>query len=176
MYPKLNEFLEELHKRKIISFLVTNGQFPEAIAKLNKLPTQLYLSLDAPTKQIYKKLDRPKLKDYWSRLNKTLDLIKDLDMRTVIRITAIKNLNMLNEKEYAKLIEKANPKFVEIKSFMLIGDSRERLSFENMPSHEDIKNFGKKISSLTGYGIVDEKKDSRVVLLMREDKGRFINK
>ena len=34
MYPKINEFLEMLHARKISSFLVTNAQFPEAIENL----------------------------------------------------------------------------------------------------------------------------------------------
>jgi tRNA wybutosine-synthesizing protein 1 len=34
MYPKINEFLDMLHDRDISSFLVTNAQFPEAIANL----------------------------------------------------------------------------------------------------------------------------------------------
>jgi tRNA wybutosine-synthesizing protein 1 len=94
VYPYLSDLIKELHRRKIISFLVTNGQFPKNIEKLDELPKQLYVSLDGPTKQIYKKLDNPSLKDYWERLNKTLELMSSLDTRTVIRITAIKGLNM----------------------------------------------------------------------------------
>ena len=73
IYPYLGELIDELFKMKKTSFLVTNGQFPNALKRLSRLPTQLYVSLDAPTKQIYKKLDRPRLKDYWGRLCDTLE-------------------------------------------------------------------------------------------------------
>lgn len=145
LYPYISQIIEELNKRKITSFLVTNGQFPKNIENLNKLPTQLYVSLDAPTKEIYKKIDKPLLKDYWERLNKTLELLPSLNTRTVIRITAIKWLNMCNEKDYSKLIKKANPKFIEIKGYMWVGSSRERLSIKNMPLHSEIKEFAKQI-------------------------------
>ena len=35
--------------------------------------------------------------------------------------------------------------------------------------------FAEKVSKKSGYKIIDEKKESRVVLLMKEDKDRFIN-
>ena len=34
MYPRINEMIRELHRRKISSFLVTNAQFPERIEQL----------------------------------------------------------------------------------------------------------------------------------------------
>lgn len=169
IYPYMSDLIKELDRRKITSFLVTNGQFPENIEKLSRMPTQFYVSLDAPTKQIYKKIDKPLLKDYWERLNKTLELMKNLDTRTVLRITAIKGLNMCNEEDYAKLIKKADPKFVEIKGYMWVGSSRERLSMENMPLHSDVVKFSEKIANLSDLKLIDEKKESRVILLMRKD-------
>lgn len=35
MYPRMNEALTALHGRKISSFMVTNGQMPENIKKLD---------------------------------------------------------------------------------------------------------------------------------------------
>ncbi len=44
-----------------------------------------------------------------------------------------------------------------------------------MPLHTEIREFGKKIEKLTGYKVIDEKENSRVVLLAREDnKSRFL--
>ena len=168
-YPYLSDLIRKLSKKGITSFLVTNGQFPEKLENLNKLPTQLYVSLDAPTKEIYKKIDKPKLKDYWERLNSSLELISNLKTRTVIRLTCIKGLNMCNEKDYANLIKKANPKFIEIKGYMWVGSSRERLDIKNMPLHAEIKEFAEQISKFTKYKIIDEKKESRVALLMKKD-------
>lgn len=57
MYPEINKFLEILHSRKISSFLVTNAQFPECIENLTPV-CQLYVSIDASTKDSLKKIDR----------------------------------------------------------------------------------------------------------------------
>ena len=134
------------------------------------MPTQLYVSLDAPNEKLYKKIDRP-VTGSWKKLQETLELLQSLKKktRTVIRITAIKGLNMKNEKEYARLIEKANPLFVEVKAYMAVGFSRKRLGLKFMPSHEEVKEFSKKISEHSSYKLVDEKENSRVVLLMEED-------
>jgi tRNA wybutosine-synthesizing protein 1 len=54
---------------------------------------------------------------------------------------------------------------VEPKAYVFVGASRERLSIENMPSHETVKDFGKRLATKLGYDTVDEKTDSRVLLL-----------
>lgn len=169
IYPYIGELIAELKRRKITSFLVTNGMLPQVLEKI-EMPTQLYVSLDAPNEKLYKKIDRP-VTGSWKKLQETLELLQSLKKktRTVIRITAIKGLNMKNEKEYAKLIEKANPLFVEIKAYMAVGFSRQRLGLDFMPSHEEVKEFSKKISKHSNYKLVDEKENSRVVLLMEED-------
>ena len=43
--------------------------------------------------------------------------------------------------QYAKLVEKANPTYVEAKAYMHIGFSNLRLSFECMPMHKEVKGF-----------------------------------
>ncbi|MEI7513650.1 MAG: radical SAM protein, partial [bacterium] len=57
IYPRLAEMIKEIRKRKAVSFLVTNGQNPQAIAKLKKenaLPTQLTVSMNAPNEKLFK--------------------------------------------------------------------------------------------------------------------------
>ena len=49
MYPEINKFVDLLHSKNISTFLVTNAQFPDAIKALKPV-TQLYVSVDAPTK------------------------------------------------------------------------------------------------------------------------------
>lgn len=48
-YPRISELVALLHARRISTFLVTNAQFPEAVAALQPV-TQLYMSIDAATK------------------------------------------------------------------------------------------------------------------------------
>jgi len=172
LYPHLKELIQELKKRKIKSFLVTNGQYPQTLKNLK--PTQLYISLDAPNKEIYKKIDKPLFKDYWKRLLKSLEIMSKLKTRTCIRITAIKGLNMNNEEQYVELIKLANPQFLEVKGYMWVGSSRERLKKENMPLHKDVLNFSKKLAKLLNWKIIKQKEPSRAVLIMKEDKNRKI--
>ncbi|EMP41075.1 tRNA wybutosine-synthesizing protein 1 like protein [Chelonia mydas] len=74
MYPEINTFLKLLHRHNISSFLVTNAQFPVEIRNLEPV-TQLYVSVDASTKESLKKIDRPLFKDFWQRF---LDSLKAL--------------------------------------------------------------------------------------------------
>jgi len=53
---------------------------------------------------------------------------------------------------------------------MHVGFSRLRLSYENMPSHVEIRSFGEALAKEIGYNILDEAPDSRVVLLSRLEK------
>jgi tRNA wybutosine-synthesizing protein 1 len=98
-------------------------------------------------------------------LEKTLELLPSLDTRTVVRLTLVDGWNMGWEDQYSALIEKADPDFVEPKAYVFVGASRERLSIDKMPLHESVKDFGRKLASRLGYEMIDEKSDSRVVLL-----------
>ncbi|MDH7507183.1 MAG: 4-demethylwyosine synthase TYW1 [Candidatus Thermoplasmatota archaeon] len=172
LYPRLGEFFEECKKRKITTFLVTNGTNPEALEKLNPLPDQLYISIVAPNKEIYKKICSPMIPNLWEKIIQTLELIPSLNTRTVIRHTLVKGWNMDKKyiKEYSKLDEKADPMFIEPKGYVFVGYSRKRMNLSNMPSHKDIYDFGITLQDYLGYKLVMEKPDSRVVLLSKEEK------
>ncbi len=166
-YPKLPDLINELDKRKMTSFLVTNGTNPDMLKNLldKKIhPTQLYLTLPAPDKETYFVSCKPLIKDGWKKINQSLGLIHKFK-RSTIRLTLVKGINMIKPEKYAELIKKAKPHFVECKAYMWVGFSRERLNQENMPLHKEIKEFAKKISSFSGYKTVNEKENSRVVLL-----------
>lgn len=165
-YPLISDFIELCNRRKMTTFLVTNGQFPERLENIEK-PYQFYLSLDAPTKDIYKKIDVPVFKDYWERLTKTIGIMSSIDTRKVVRLTLVKGLNMSHIKDYAKMIEKINPNFIEVKAYMHVGFSKYRLPREAMPLHSEVHDFSEKLEKELSYKITDESKPSRVVLLER---------
>ena len=178
LYPRLGEFFEECHKRGMTTFLVTNGTNPDVLEKLDPLPTQLYISVVAPNKDVYRRLTRPLIPDGWERLQRTLDLLPSLDTRTVIRHTLVNGWNIDDKHidEYANLDEKASPMFVEPKGYVFVGQSRQRMTLSNMPSHEQIRSFGKKLADRLGYFFANEREDSRVVLLSREKKVERLDK
>lgn len=170
LYPKLNGLIKEYHKRGFTTFLVTNGMNPGALKKLEELPTQLYVTLPACTKKMYLEVTRSTHGEKgWNRLITTLKLLPGLDTRRVIRLTLVKDLNMKNAGEYAKLIKIANPDFVEAKAYMHVGSSRERLKMKNMPSHEEIKTFSEELAEELDWKVIDEHKPSRVCLVAKED-------
>ena len=76
---------------------------------------------------------------------------------------------MINSEEYAKIIEEAKPKFVEVKSYMAVGGAREKMGYKAMPLFSEILSFAKEIEKNSSYKIVDKKEDSRVVLLKRKE-------
>jgi len=165
IYPKINEIIDGFHKRGISTFLVTNATYPEQIKNLRPI-TQLYISLDAPNSELLKEIDNPLFPDYWERLNKSLEYMHEKKERTCIRVTIIKEVNDVHPEQWAQLINKAKPDFIEIKGYMFIGASRQRLDLKNMPYHEDIVEFTKKIlNHLPEYDIVSEHIPSRVVML-----------
>src|SRR3989344_2873699 len=124
LYPKINEIINEFHKKGISTFLVTNAQYPEQIKSLAPV-TQLYISLDAPTQELIKKIDKPIFKDYWQRLNQSLEIMSKKKQRTCIRLTLIKYVNMSEDlcENYSNLIKKASPDFIEVKAYMSVGAS-----------------------------------------------------
>ena len=170
LYPYLGELIRSFHKRGFTTFLVSNGTVPEALTKLGEEPTQLYVSLCAYDESSFLKTCRPHVTSAWQKLNQTLELLSSFRCPTVLRLTLARNLNLLHPELYAKLVKKANPTYVEPKAYMYVGFSRLRLGFENMPSHEEIRTFAADLAEETGYNVLDEAPDSRVVLLSRLEK------
>jgi len=170
LYKPIGELIQAFHRRGFTTFLVSNGAAPTILAKLSKEPTQLYISVCAPDENTFKHVCRPQILQAWEKLNETLALLPSFKCPTVIRITVARGLNMKNVEGYAKLIEKADPTYVEPKAYMHVGFSRLRLEYDSMPSHKEIREFAKQIAKETSYNTIDESHDSRVVLLSRLEK------
>lgn len=176
LYKHIGQLIQAFHEKGFTTFLVSNGTVPLALAKLDTEPTQLYISLCAPDKETFKDVCRPQIPKAWERLNQSLEFLPSLKCPTVIRITSVRGLNMKNIKGYAKLIEKANPTYIEPKAYMHVGFSRLRLGYESTPSHRGICEFADQLAKETGYSVIDESKESRVVLLSRiKEPVRFGN-
>ena len=178
LYPKLAELINEYKKKKFSTFVVSNGLLPERIEKLlEEPPTQLYISVDAPNEELFNIIDRPIIKNAWAGLMKTLSLLPKIreKSRTVLRFTLIKGMNMTNPDQWASIIKLSQPMFVEVKAYMWVGMSRERLEQANMPLHDEIKQFALELAKHSDYKLIDEHEPSRVVLLMKEDfEGRIM--
>jgi tRNA wybutosine-synthesizing protein 1 len=170
LYEPLGELLRTLHAKGMTSFLVSNGTLPQKLSKLGVEPTQLYISVCAPNEEIFKRVCRPQVSDAWAHLNETLALLPSFRCPTVIRSTLVKDKNMEDVEGYAKLVAKAEPTYIEAKAYMHVGFSGLRLGFESMPSHRDVYDFALRLAEKTGYKIIDESTDSRVVLLSKREK------
>ncbi|VVB92352.1 S-adenosyl-L-methionine-dependent tRNA 4-demethylwyosine synthase [uncultured archaeon] len=165
LYPYLPELIDEFHKKNLTTFVVSNGTNPEMVGKIK--PTQLYISLNAPDRETYSKVCAP-LGDTWGNLKQSLELMKDSRIRTAVRTTLAKGVNMTNPEGFARLIALAEPEYVELKAYMHLGFSRKRLAQDNMPSHEEVLCFSEKVAQALGYCIADEAVNSRVVLLSKD--------
>lgn len=171
LYTKLSEYMELCHAHGMTTMLVTNGTLPKVIENLDTLPTQLYVSVDAPNKQVFDEICRPKWNaGAWEKLEETIDLLPSLDTRIVCRHTLIKGRNMKEEHipQYAALDNRADPDFIECKGYVHVGNSRDNLTSENMPWHEDILEFSNALAPLVNREVLDDSAPSRVSLIGKE--------
>ena len=171
LYPNISGLVEEFRNRNMTTFIVTNGTLPHVINNMDSLPTQLYVTLPAPNEHLYKKVCRPMVKQGWDNLMKTLDHLSSLSCRTLVRLTAVKNLN-LNEgliEEYVKLIQKTNPHFFEIKGFTLQAKAlliRDRMK-ENksiqyyFPEYDYLEQIALKFEEIGNFPLIYTNKASR---------------
>lgn len=181
MYPRINELLADLHRREISSFLVTNGQHPQAISSLIPV-TQLYVSVDAPTPESLIAVDRPLFADAWERLQESLKLLKDKGQRTVARLTVVKGWNSDEIEGYAKLIALGKVSLVEVKGVTFCGKSdASNLNMSNTPWHHEVVDLvttlKEELDKLRGqgedvpeYDLACEHKHSVSILLARVDQ------
>lgn len=172
MYPEINTLVDELHRRKISTFLVTNAQFPEKIEMLRPV-TQLYVSVDAATKDSLKAIDRPLFGDFWERFIDSLKALREKQQRTVYRLTLVKGWNTEDIDAYSKLFSVGKPDFVEIKGVTYCGTSAtSKLTMENVPWHSDVKAFSEALAlrSQGEYEVACEHVHSCCVLLAKTDK------
>ncbi|KAE8100229.1 hypothetical protein FH972_018151 [Carpinus fangiana] len=172
MYPEINTLVDELHCRRISTFLVTNAQFPEKI-KMLKPVTQLYVSVDAATKESLKAIDRPLFADFWERFIDSLKALREKQQRTVYRLTLVKGWNTEEIDAYSNLFSLGKPDFVEIKGVTYCGSSAtSKLTMENVPWHADVKAFSEALAlrSQGEYEVACEHVHSCCVLLANTEK------
>ena len=177
-YPKMSQLIDAFHKRGISTFLVTNGTMEIALRKLTTLPTQLYVSVQAPNKDVYDKITRPKTLSAWESFQKFLDVFSTLGTRRVFRLTLVKGISMVDAKGYAELIRKGKPHYVEVKGFAYVGGARNAkrdMSHEKMPSGQDIRAFAAEIAEESGYIVVDYHESSKIALLC-SDREAMMNR
>jgi tRNA wybutosine-synthesizing protein 1 len=182
MYPKLPQLIKYLKSLKATKsiFLVTNGQEPQMLQKLadeDALPTQLYLSTNASNRKMFYRINRPRHNDAWERWMKSLRFLADVNTRTVLRMTLIRdyndNLQFVNE--FAEMMLQGNPHFVELKSYMHIGMSTKRLKENNMLDMGEIQRFSSELcEKIPGFSIMDESEISRIVVL--QNQKRYIDR
>ncbi|XP_021018291.1 S-adenosyl-L-methionine-dependent tRNA 4-demethylwyosine synthase isoform X3 [Mus caroli] len=166
MYPEINRLLKLLHQHGISSFLVTNAQFPEEIRKLTPV-TQLYVSVDASTRDGLKKIDRPLFKDFWQRFLDSLKALSAKQQRTVYRLTLVKCWNVDELQAYAELVSLGNPDFIEVKGVTYCGESAaSSLTMANVPWHEEVVRFVRElVDLLPDYEVACEHEHSNCLLI-----------
>ncbi|KAG2235119.1 hypothetical protein INT48_006500 [Thamnidium elegans] len=170
-YPHINDFVTMLHKKRISSFLVTNAQFPDKIAEMVPI-TQLYVSVDAATKETLKKIDRPLFRDFWERFLNCLEQLALKGQRTVYRMTLVKGHNTAEIDGYVELIRRGKPSFIEVKGVTYCGYSgASDLTMANVPFHVEVIDFCQKLVSKLGgdYEISAEHAHSCSLLIAHKD-------
>lgn len=179
MYPKLPQLIKYLKTLKATKsiFLVTNGQEPEMLRRLvreDALPTQIYLSTNASNRAMFHRVNRPMHRDAWERWQESLHFMSTVDTRTVLRMTIIRGYNDdpgLAE-EFARLMEEGDPHFIEIKSYMHVGMSTNRLEHGDMLSMEEVRGFANSLREKmpSRFAVMDESEISRIVVLQNQKR------
>ncbi|KAL2892544.1 S-adenosyl-L-methionine-dependent tRNA 4-demethylwyosine synthase [Bienertia sinuspersici] len=143
MYPEINTLIDELHGRRISTFLVTNAQFPEKIKVLRPITQE------------------------------SLTALNEKHQRTVYRLTLVKGWNAEDVDGYFKLLSLGKPDFIEIKGVTYCGTSAtSKLTMENVPWHSDVKAFSEAVALRSEgiYEVACEHEHSCCVLLAKVDK------
>lgn len=172
MYPEICQFVNLLHQKHISTFMVTNAQFPDKIKQLAPV-TQLYVSIDAATKEELRKIDRPIFDDFWERM---LDCIKEIGLkyqRTVFRLTLVNEYNVSSLSEWAQLVHLGKPDFIEVKGVTFCGASdASDLTMKNVPFHFEVVKFCEQLCEAIGggkYEIACEHEHSCCMLIARKE-------
>ncbi|CAI2183510.1 11497_t:CDS:10 [Funneliformis geosporum] len=167
LYPHINEFVKLLHDKHISSFLVCNAQHPSRLRALDKV-TQLYVSVDASTKESLKKIDRPLFKDFWERFLECLDILSQKGQRTVYRLTLVKDYNTEEIANYVELVGRGKPDFIEVKGVTYCGyGGASKLTMANVPYHSEVISFVDQLNKNLGetYEVAAEHSHSCSILI-----------
>ncbi|MEM3152495.1 MAG: hypothetical protein QXW26_03450, partial [Candidatus Nitrosocaldus sp.] len=121
-----------------------------------------------PNKRLFYLINKPRLRDAWERWLKSLEFLASTNARTVARITLIRGYNYGLDiaREFAEILRIGNPHFVEVKSYMHVGNSINRLSADEMLSMDEVLAFAEMLNyHLDDYVLYDWSKPSRVAVL-----------
>ncbi|HEY3094839.1 MAG TPA: 4-demethylwyosine synthase TYW1 [Nitrososphaera sp.] len=176
MYPKLPQLVKYLKSLKATKsiFLVTNGQEPDMLRRLaaeDALPTQIYLSTNASNKKMFHQINRPLHKDAWERWWESLWFLATVNTRTVLRMTLIRGYNDGSDfaSGFAEMMAQGNPHFIELKSYMHIGMSNQRLEQDRMLEMHEVRDFAAKLcEKMSSFNVMDESEISRIVVLQNQ--------
>ncbi len=184
MYPRLGELIKEFHSMGLTTFLVSNGTRPEILKGLESsgaLPTQLYISLAAFDEISHNGILLPQEEGTWEAFLSSLDYLKTAGgkTRTVMRMTVMKGISMDEGAAcgFSELILRGAPDYVEVKGYMHVGKSTDRLTRASMPNQKEVGEFAQVLAQKTGYIVADEHAASIVTLLCRDEiakKDRFL--
>lgn len=172
LYPMIAELINEIKKRNMTAYLVTNGSIPLRIKELitkDAQPTNLYISVYGPNRKIFEATAKPNIPNAWELVKESLSLMPKFKSRTIMRLTMVKDVNMTDPEGYAKIAEIGYPHFIELKGYTWVGESQKRLPITAMPTLQELKKFAEKISEATGYKIKLNDEKSRVVMLVRDE-------
>ncbi|HYB63019.1 MAG TPA: hypothetical protein VEE86_01170, partial [Thermoplasmata archaeon] len=64
--------------------------------------------------------------------------------------------------------------FIEPKGYVFMGRSRQRLGRDHAPEHAEIAEFARRLARGTGYELLDESPESKVVLLGQNSVERYL--
>jgi len=171
IYPRINEMLTGLHRKGISTFMVTNAQFPDEMETLVPV-TQLYISIDAPTPEELKAVDRPLFSDFWERFLECIDQLRRKKQRTVFRLTLVNGWNTQALSKYVQLVRRGGPDFIEVKGVTYCGDSTASpLTIKHCPYHAEVRAYCKSMVAELGeaYELASEHAHSNIVLIARKE-------
>ncbi len=164
LYPYLDELVALYRRRKMTTFVVSNGSAPSVLERIR--PTQIYVSLNSVDEAQYDVVCNPRLHRF-EQVLASLEVLANHPSRTAIRLTLAREMNTAEPASYARLIERAEPDYVEVKSYMHLGYSRNRLPRTAMLTCDEVETYARDLADHLGYVVAGLSKASRVAILSK---------
>jgi len=127
-----------------------------------------------PTSLVFKIQDGLSVGDTWvtrkERYMESMDILATRRERTVCRLTLLRGENMAGPAEWAQVLQRARPNFIEVKGVTMAGlFQKTGLGTMNMPTHLEVKDFAQQLcEEMTGYQLACEHEHSNSALIASE--------
>jgi len=153
VYPGINTLLTRLHNLKIATWMDDIGMHPKELDAL-PTPTQLTLTVLAPTPHWMEMLMQSVFEDPWDRFQASLVVLAKKPYRTALRLVLIETLLDGHFQDYADIICKAKPDFVEGNSNVYIGMYPPFTTSDSnpAPAHEKVLQFCHMLLAIPSVG------------------------